>query len=82
MDREQKISILQMIARGEVSPEALRPKHLVHQIFAPNSGKQTGLYCNNVPSTDPADAVEFSKAFASGNVKFFRVHTDGTRIKI
>ena len=82
MDREQKISILQKIANGEASPESLRPKHLVHRIFAPNNGKQSGLYCNNVLSTDLADAAEFSKAFASGEVHFFRVHTDGTRTKI
>ena len=76
MTREEKVQILQKIAAGEVSPEALRPRHMVHRIFPPNTGQVNGLYVNGKLSADPADREYFRKEFAAGRVKVVRKETE------
>ena len=71
MTREEKIEMLLKIAKGEASPEALRPKQMVLYITR-NENKRRGLYVNDKPSTDPKDMEAFGRAFAEGEVNVTR----------
>lgn len=77
LTRAQRIALLKRIIAGEATPEALRPRRMVHKIYGARSGKVTGLYVNDELTTDPTDHAEFWNALANRKIIVRRMNDDG-----